>query len=96
MQVCSALHQRYADFAPALAASLPRAFTDGGCVGGANLSRSRAVLRLLAELVAAGVITELAPVLGEPGLCCTPTIATDCDHVADSMSILQWLVSAVR
>ena len=71
MQVCSALHQRYADFAPALAASLPRATAQGGLVKTANLSRKRALLRLLAELLAAGIISDTAPLVGEVQCPCT-------------------------
>ena len=60
-QVCSALRQRYAEFGPALAAALPKLFLDDG----ATLSRRRATLRLLAELLLAGVATDMSPLLGE-------------------------------
>ena len=70
-QVCSALHQRYADFAPALAASLPQAIAQDGPVKSTNLSRKRAMLRLLAELLAAGILSDTAPLLGEFRSCCS-------------------------
>lgn len=61
-QVCSVLHQRYAEFGPALAAALPKLFIDDGT----TLSRRRATLRLLTELMLAGVAADMSPLLGEP------------------------------
>ena len=54
------LHQRYAEFGPALAAAIPRLFADDS----ATLPRRRATLRLMAELLLAGVATDMSPLLG--------------------------------
>jgi regulator of nonsense transcripts 2 len=51
--VCSALHQRYADFAPALAPPLQRAARGEG---GEAPARRRAALRALVELLRVGVL----------------------------------------
>ena len=37
-----------------------------GLVKSTNLSRKRAMLRLLAELLAAGILNDTAPLLGDP------------------------------
>ena len=87
LQVCSALHQRYADFAPALAASLPRALPEGGSVGHASLPRGRATLRLLAELLAAGVLTDLAPIMG--------AVRTLRIHISDEVQHIAYRLRAV-
>lgn len=54
------LHQRYTEFGPALAAALPRLFADDS----ATLARRRATLRLMAELLLAGVANDMSPLLG--------------------------------
>ncbi|KAG2482394.1 hypothetical protein HYH03_018672 [Edaphochlamys debaryana] len=71
--VCSLLHQRYADFgsqvAPALAKVFPKPGADASAAGGGGgdrdgAKRRRAALRLLGELVAAGVVAGSGPLLG--------------------------------
>ena len=65
-QICSLLHQRYADFGPKLVQQLQRALVppkvDKEDERAAWLTRQRSLLRLLAELHLVRVIAEPAPV----------------------------------
>ena len=66
-QICSLLHQRYADFTPQLLVQLQRGLaapkTDKEDERTAWLARQRPLLRLLAELYIVRVITEPVPVI---------------------------------
>lgn len=77
-QVCSALHQRYADFGPAIGPALARVFSPAAKGGSEDGKRRRAALRLLTELIAAGVSSDaslltgiMRELVGRPLLCCT-------------------------
>ncbi|PSC71053.1 regulator of nonsense transcripts UPF2 [Micractinium conductrix] len=61
--VCSALHQRYADFGQELVATLARLCTAADNDRGMGLPRKRAVLRLLVDLLLTGVYTAHAVLL---------------------------------
>lgn len=62
--MCSALHQRYADFGPAIGPALARVFSPASKGGSEDGKRKRAALRLLTELIIAGVSSDASLLTG--------------------------------
>jgi len=99
VEVCCALHQRYADFAPALAPALAKPLQPGTKVAAeeerALHKRQRSCLRLLGELLLVGVFKEAGSFISLVRQLASFDFAQDKEGALHAVSLLGMLCKTV-